>query len=145
MKKQILTTAVILLTTVSPAFAATHMPNPMMAEINQDCSGGGALDQFQCVQEKLKALESQMNDLVKQADSKIKSMRGDEGTQELKERFQSAQKSWVTYRDETCMHDYYTKAPDHPPSLSLDISVCKYLKTKERIAEIKKTYLNQGE
>ena len=122
-----------------PAFAAHHSLNPIMEEINQDCSGGSALDQFQCVEKLQIKKDTKLKDAIETLKSKAKSMWGRLADEEINARVDSSQTNWLKYREDQCEYGYYTKAKAHAPSQSLDIAVCRYKKTDERIKEIEST------
>jgi uncharacterized protein YecT (DUF1311 family) len=107
-----------------------------------DCSRGAAFTSFQCYSKELKAFELEMDKALESAAASVKTHWGTEADQELKKRMAETQVSWKKYRDGHCEKDYYTKASVHPPSLSMEIAACKVKKTKERIKEIKKSFLN---
>jgi len=107
-----------------------------------DCSAGGALDMYFCFDKQLEILEDQISDLLIEVENSINSSWGDDANIEIKKRVRESQKAWLEYRDAHCEFYYYTKAPSHPPSQSLSMTVCKYRKTEARLKEIKENYLN---
>jgi uncharacterized protein YecT (DUF1311 family) len=138
MKNKIFVCVAILFLVQVPAMAGQSSPGPM-DEINRDCSAGGALDQFQCVEKLQSQKDVKLREAIEKLKSKAKSMWGPLADKEINARVDSSQANWLKYRDEQCEYGYYTKAKAHAPSQSFDMAICKYKKTDERIKEIENT------
>ena len=107
-----------------------------------DCTKGSVLNQYLCFDEELNLLEKNLVETLKKNIADTQSEWGKDAVEEIKNRMLLTQDFWIKYRDNQCHQNYYSKAPIHPPSQSLLITMCKIYKTKDRIQELNENSAN---
>lgn len=116
---------------------ASHACGQVISEMEKDCRDDTAVKQYLCLSDKFEIIDKKLSEEVEGVIKSFRSLEGLEADIEVKNRMQSAQTAWTTYRDKQCTLHYYSKAKSHSPSDDLASISCKISKTKERLNELR--------
>lgn len=108
------------------------------------CEGDGYsnIDAMQCYMEKEGESKKKIEESLKNIYTNTKSSWGDDADKEIKERIKLSQEGWEIYTINHCQFFYRNNATTHPPSQSVNIARCRYLRSKSRLQEINSVYSN---
>lgn len=134
---KILPLSIVFFLTLTFASFAQRIPT------NPFCEKNTPHEMRECFALALKQSEKEMDNSIKDANRNIK-VEWDDKSIEIENRLISSQAAWVEYRDALCARNYNSKARTHSSYESVEIAACKYQKTKERVAELRKLYLQKN-
>ena len=120
-----------------PSFASDDIEDPCKVK------GGGVMAGYQCVEQKMKSADKELNESYQEAISRISeeeaALREIWSQTELVEPFRKAQRAWLKYRDAECEFSGLSSTPS--PWQGVQIEECKLRMTLERVEYFKSVYV----
>ncbi|HHF2892520.1 TPA: lysozyme inhibitor LprI family protein [Vibrio diabolicus] len=128
---------VILALVSVPSFASDDIEAPCKVK------GGGVMAGYQCVEQKMKSADKELNESYQEAIARISeeeaALREIWSQTELVEPFRKAQRAWLKYRDAECEFSGLSSTPS--PWQGVQIEECKLRMTLERVKYFKNVYV----